>query len=605
MSKAVVRLSVLGAILSLLALAAAPAQAGPSDPVFVFTPKPPPPPEAPIPPPTGYLEGPCGIAVDASGSFYVSDYYHHAIDIFNSGAVYMGQLTNQDPLDGPCGLAIDASSNLYVNDYHRDVAIGGEAIDSNHPTGVAVDTQTGDVYVDDRTYIARYEAPIVPGELPIEKIGEGSLQDGYGLAFSSFAATAGRLYVPDAADDVVKVYDPAISTEDPVQEIEPPGAGFTSLRDSAVAVDDTSGRVYVADELQPNHTERPQAQIDVFGSTGAYEGHLKYLITDARPPGLAVDNSAQSTQGRVYVTSGNTVESSIYIYPPGAATTATPICQKEAVCPAGASAPLAGGGGAPESAAATADGEAEAEASSSAAHPSSIAQKGSLRLAVNGSLSPKRLPRKGSAPISVSVGWDMSTTDGTEVPKLKALSVQINRHGKVDATGLPTCPYESIQPASSSRALANCRSSLVGQGTFAADIALRGQEAYATKGRLLVFNGKSHGKEVLFGQIYSPRPFATSFVIVFAVTKIAHGTYGTELSATLPKTLSSWGNLTGIQMTLSRRYAYAGKSRSYLSAGCPAPKGTGLASFKLARTEFAFGGGEKLASAVAGSCRVR
>jgi hypothetical protein len=93
--------------------------------------------------------------------------------------------------------------------------------------------------------------------------------------------------------------------------------------------------------------------------------------------------------------------------------------------------------------------------------------------------------------------------------------------------------------------------------------------------------------------------------IAIAVKKIAKGPYGTALTAILPKTLRSWGNLTGIEMKLSRRYGFMGKSHSYLSAGCPAPKGFGLALFKLARTAFSFNGGKELESRVTGECRVR
>ena len=122
---------------------------------------------------------------------------------------------------------------------------------------------------------------------------------------------------------------------------------------------------------------------------------------------------------------------------------------------------------------------------------------------------------------------------------------------------------------------------------------------------MLVFNGEAKGKPVLFGQIYSPRPFATSFVIVFEVEELGKGAYGTALNATLPLALRSWGNLTGIEMALQRRYSFKGKSHSYVSAGCPAPKGFGLASFKLARTEFSFSGGTALDTTVVGDCRVR
>ena len=95
--------------------AAPAAQAAFDDPLFVFTPS--------IaarrasPPPAGHFEGPCGLAVDDDGRFYVSDYYHHTVDVFSpigayayDGSVgYLGQLAGIDPLDGPCGLALDSA----------------------------------------------------------------------------------------------------------------------------------------------------------------------------------------------------------------------------------------------------------------------------------------------------------------------------------------------------------------------------------------------------------------------------------------------------------------------------------------------------------------
>ena len=137
-----------------------------------------------------------------------------------------------------------------------------------------------------------------------------------------------------------------------------------------------------------------------------------------------------------------------------------------------------------------------------------IAQKGNLRVSVSGKLAPKKLPRKGTAPISVSVGGRITTTDQTLPPQLKTLRIELNRNGRLDYKGLPTCKFSRIQPGSSSRALSQCRSSLVGKGSFTANITLAGQEPYPTKGRLLVFNSKRGRKPVLYGHIYSPKPFA-------------------------------------------------------------------------------------------------
>ncbi|HXR29760.1 MAG TPA: NHL repeat-containing protein [Solirubrobacterales bacterium] len=622
----------------------APAANGATDPLFVFTPTPPPPsfPPAPIvPPPTGYLNGPCGLAVDSSGRFYVSDYYHHAVDVFSSSVdpakpwqSYITQLANVDPLDGPCGLALDATNRLYLNNYHRNVTrygaspsfgsgtvITGEPLDSSHPTGVAVNPATGNVYVNQRTFIAVYDSlgnPVMDGAEQLV-IGFGSLGDAYGLAISQHPATLGRIYVPDAATDTVKVYDPALDKANPVAEIKDPfGKPFVSLRDSAITIDKVTGEVYFADDQQPTYAERPQATIYVYGPANNYKGHLKYNVITAWPVGLAVDNSANvipgdpptPTQGRVYVTSGNTSPASIYAYGPGSATTATPLppLGSGLSAPGGSSTSSGSSSGADSGASLNLDTRASSAAPGiPTASTSTITQSENLRVAVNANLSPKRLPRTGAAPIAVAVGWDITTTDGTPPPRLKQLEIQINRHGRFDQTGLPTCPYAKIQPATTQRALANCRSALVGSGSFSAEIALKGQEgeAYEAAGQLLVFNGEEKGDPVLFGQIYSPRPFATSFVIPFEIEAKKKGTYGTVLSATLPKALRSWGNLTAIEMKLKRTYGFKGKRRSFVSAGCPAPKGTGIASFELAQTRFSFNGGKEIESTVVGDCRVR
>jgi len=234
-----------------------------------------------------------------------------------------------------------------------------------------------------------------------------------------------------------------------------------------------------------------------------------------------------------------------------------------------------------------------------------VAQKDNLRVAVTGRLAPGSLPRAGAAPVSVSVAGHIATTDGSVPPQLQTLRIELNRQGHIDYAGLPVCPFSRIQPASTARALSVCRSSLVGGGSFAANIGLFGQDAYSVQGRLLVFNGRRHGRPALFGQIYSPRPFATSFVITFAVGHRAHGPYGTVLTASLPEALGNWGYLTAIEMKLSRRYVYRRASHSYISAGCPAPAGFPAAVFPFARTSFRFAGVGRIGSTLVRSCRVR
>jgi len=612
-----------------------------SDPLFVFSPIPPKGLLAPhLPPPYGDLNGPCGVGVESSGNYYVSDYYRGAVDVFTpdaeyspppqfGAAFYIDQLAGIDPLDGPCGLALDAADNLYVNDYHRAIikygsrpnwgpgaVIAGAGVDESRPTGVAVDPASGDVYVDARTHVAVYDssgAPVTAGGEPL-KIGfgsaeDGGLQDGYGLAYSSHPGTLGRLYVADATTDTVKVYDPAVDQVAPVAEIDgsgTPNGRFVSLRDSALAVDRVTGELYVIDNLEPDDAEKPDAIVYVFAADGSYEGHLKYLIRDALPPGLAVDNTAAPTyplgsQGRVYVTSGNTTGAAVYGYPPGAATTTAPkpTAFSLQVSSVGSGAAMTAAAAPANSVAAP--GAAAVEAPRAA---SETQQKGSMLLNVSAALAPKRLPRDELSPVAVSLGWNVSTTDGSEPPKLKAIGIEINRNGVLETEGIPPCPYGRIQPASTSRALANCRASLVGQGSFSALVGLEGQDRYKAKGKMLVFSGREKGKPVLYGQIYSSYPFANSFVIVFKVKAGGRGTYGTKLTAQLPARLRDWGNLTQVDLRLSRRYSFKGKPSSFLAASCPTPKGFGLAVFPLARTSFSFADGTNATSTLTETCKV-
>jgi hypothetical protein len=234
-----------------------------------------------------------------------------------------------------------------------------------------------------------------------------------------------------------------------------------------------------------------------------------------------------------------------------------------------------------------------------------LTQKGNLRVALSGRLAPNTLPRSGEAPVAVSLGGQISTTDGSELPQLRSLRIEFNRGGRLEYRGLPVCPLQQIQVASTDRALSACRDALVGTGSFEANIVLSGQAPYPTTGRLLIFNGRRGGKPVLYGHIYASKPFATSFVIAFEIAHRPHGTFGTVLTASLPEALGDWGYVTAIEMKLSRRYVAGGERRSYLSAGCPAPKGFPGAIFTLARTSFSFAGGKTLTSTLTRSCKAR
>lgn len=220
-------------------------------------------------------------------------------------------------------------------------------------------------------------------------------------------------------------------------------------------------------------------------------------------------------------------------------------------------------------------------------------------------IKPRRLPRVGTAPIAVFVSGHIGTADRSLAPQLEAMTIRINRHGQLDDAGLPACPLEKVSSASTGRALRECPGALVGSGRFWASIILPDQRPYATRGRLLVFNGRLRGRPAIFAHIYTTNPFASSFVIPFTIRHIDDRVYGTELHASLPEALGTWGYVNRIKLTLRRMYRYRGRQHSYFNAGCPAPSGTDVTAFRLAEADFAFAGGEEVGLTVTKSCAVK
>jgi len=230
--------------------------------------------------------------------------------------------------------------------------------------------------------------------------------------------------------------------------------------------------------------------------------------------------------------------------------------------------------------------------------------KEGVKVAVTGKLRPSALPRRGRMPIRVSFGGKISTTEPGEPPKLTKLTIEINRNGHLDTRGLPRCRLRSIKPSTNREALAACGSALVGKGSFSADVRFPEQSPFPSNGRVLAFNGVMKGRPAVFAHIYGTEPVPTSYVLAFQISR-ATGRYGTRLTATFPEVTGEWGFVTGLTMSLHRRFSSHGHRRGYLSAGCPAPAGFTKILFPLARTSFEFDGGPEISTTLNRTCRVR
>jgi hypothetical protein len=231
-------------------------------------------------------------------------------------------------------------------------------------------------------------------------------------------------------------------------------------------------------------------------------------------------------------------------------------------------------------------------------------QRQGLRVSFDGEMTPRELPRTGTAPIAVSVGGEIKSVDGSIPAQLRRVQIGINRHGRLDRTGLPLCRIGQIQPSTNRNALQACGDALVGEGTFSAKVLLPEQAPFPSDGQVFAFNGSWRGRPAILAHIYGTEPAPISFTLPFLISE-GRGTFATTLSASLPDVTGDWGYVTGLEMTLRRRYSYRGANRSFVSAGCPAPAGFPGAVFPLARASFEFAGGRSISSNLVRSCSVR
>jgi len=234
-----------------------------------------------------------------------------------------------------------------------------------------------------------------------------------------------------------------------------------------------------------------------------------------------------------------------------------------------------------------------------------VIQRGNVRVGFGGKISPTKLPRKGSAPVKVVVSAKIASTKAKQAPpQLRTIEIAINRYGVLDSTGLPVCEVDDIQPATTARALEECRESLVGEGRFSAKVLLPQQSPFPSNGKVYAFSGRYKGRPAILAHVYGTDPVPTSVTLPFTIVH-SKGTYGTVLSTSFPRVTSAWGYVTGLSLTLGRRYSYRGKARSFVSASCPAPKGLPGAVFPFARASFGFKGKDLAPPPVTRSCTAR
>ena len=162
----------------------------------------------------GHFVSLAGVAVDQNGNLWTVDAGTGNVAQFNEAGTFLGEWN--DPSGSPGAIAVDATRGaVYLITFgttERFTFTGGgrTAIDSNSATALALDPQTGNLYVDHGANVAIYNQT---GALIDTLFSLGPTTNSQGVAYRSTghnnsAGKKDRLYVTDRDANLVRIYGP-------------------------------------------------------------------------------------------------------------------------------------------------------------------------------------------------------------------------------------------------------------------------------------------------------------------------------------------------------------------------------------------------------------
>lgn len=260
---------------------------------------------------------PMGIAVSDDGDrMYVSDHTQRAVFVYDFAkktALKIGG--GEAPLAAPMGLALDAKENIYVVEqtkkgvsvFDREGKLLRFITDASitRPTGIAIDTARGKIYVADTSHTDNPDHTIKVFDLQgkmLGTVGKGKGDMEGSFLFPTFLTvdTKGNLYVADTINSRVQVFD---ADGKFVRVIGKHGTGWGQFdKPKGVAVD-SFGNAYVVDSGWSNvQIFNPKGQVLLFfGGRGTYPGLMQ------NPASLTIDK-----KNRIYV--GDEMNHRINVY---------------------------------------------------------------------------------------------------------------------------------------------------------------------------------------------------------------------------------------------------------------------------------------------------
>jgi hypothetical protein len=210
---------------------------------------------------------------------------------------------------------------------------------------------------------------------------------------------------------------------------------------------------------------------------------------------------------------------------------------------------------------------------------------GNLVLDAEGGFAPKALPKHKNAPIVTHGGGTLTTKTGELPPILDKFTLEFDKHGALDTTGLAVCTKGKLVATDVPAARKACGQAIVGTGFGSAVVKFPEQAPIKVGSPITLFNGPKKGPDdTIIAHAHLDYPGPTTFIVPIVIEKIHKGVLGYRVNVNIPKIAGGYGHPIAGEAKVGTKWTYKGKQHSYINARCE----TG---HFLVHAEFSFKGG--------------
>lgn len=187
-----------------------------------------------------------------------------------------------------------------------------------------------------------------------------------------------------------------------------------------------------------------------------------------------------------------------------------------------------------------------------------------LKTMFSSTVTPRQLPARGRAPVSLKLAETIGTLDGSHPPALQEVDLGLDRHLGLSVDGLPVCRPPLQEHGPREGILPQCEDAKVGSGTIEVEVAFPEQQPVRINASVNVYNGgRVDGHTTFRLYTFFPAPVTGAIIASMEIHRRVEGIYGWKGTLSMPKIANGAGSVTYLGIRFRK---------GIFSAGCPTGK---------------------------------